>query len=138
MRSKNKGFTLIEMLIVIAIIGILAGIVLTGVRGFQATARDTRRIGDVRNIQPLAELFFTRNGAYPANIAALRAAGLGSIPTDPTSGSDHGYSVDGAGLSYCIGAQLESTNNAATNDAQSGECTNLSCANNDYFCVGSD
>jgi prepilin-type N-terminal cleavage/methylation domain-containing protein len=136
MRSKNKGFTLIEMLIVIAIIGILAGIVLTGVRGFQATARDTRRIGDVRNIQPLLELYFTRNGTYPGALTDL--SGLGTVPTDPTSGSQYDYSVDGAGLSYCVGATLESTNSAAVNDAQAGECANLSCSNDDYFCVGSD
>ena len=36
MKKFTKGFTLIEMLIVVAVIAILAGIVLTGVTGFQA------------------------------------------------------------------------------------------------------
>src|SRR3989344_4158899 len=62
---KRGGFTLIEMLIVIAVIAILAGVVLTGVGGFQASARDTRRIGDLRNVQNYLELYFNKCGHYP-------------------------------------------------------------------------
>ena len=61
MQKKSiQGFTLIEMLIVIAVISILAGIVLVGVTGFQETARDTKRIGDLRGVQNSLELYYTR------------------------------------------------------------------------------
>ena len=141
MRSKNKGFTLIEMLIVIAIIGILAGIVLTGVRGFQATARDTRRIGDVRNIQPLEELYFTRNGNY-VDKSTLESSNLGTVPTAPAPTGDYDIYVAGDGLSYCISAELENPNSAAEADAQTGPCdtanTKYDCTSNQVFCVGSN
>ncbi|MCD6568701.1 type II secretion system protein, partial [bacterium] len=43
---KNKGFTLIEMLIVISIIALLASMILVGMGGARAKARDSRRIAD--------------------------------------------------------------------------------------------
>ena len=49
--STKHGFTLIEMLVVVAIISILAGVVLTGVTGFQANARDTKRIAHLKQMQ---------------------------------------------------------------------------------------
>ena len=129
-----SGFTLIEMLIVIAIIAILAGIVLTGVRGFQATARDTKRIGDTRNILNLLELYFTRNGAYPGVLTALDT--LGNVPTAPPGAAAYAYAVDGAMLSYCMTAELENDNSAAVDDASGGICP-ASCTDADVFCATS-
>ncbi|MBU2101682.1 type II secretion system GspH family protein [Patescibacteria group bacterium] len=61
----NRGFTLIEMLIVIAIISVLSGIVLVGVSGFQAGARDTQRAASLRFAQNLVELYYSQCGRYP-------------------------------------------------------------------------
>ena len=133
-----SGFTLIEMLIVIAIIAILAGIVLTGVRGFQATARDTKRIGDIRNIQNLLELHFTRNGVYPATFAELSV--LGKVPTAPLGTVAYTYAVATPALGYCMTAVLENENNAAIDDAQPGEGSGTcptNCDLSDVFCVTS-
>lgn len=65
MRSLQKGFTLIEMLVVIAIISILIGI---GVNTFtiaQKKARDVRRKADLRSIQVALELYKSDTGKYP-------------------------------------------------------------------------
>lgn len=126
MKKLRKGFTLIEMLVVVAIISILAGIVLTGVTGFQANARDTKRIADLKQIQNYLELYYNRFGHYPgtaagavgapANWDALVTAlgGLGvTVPSDPLGTRDYWYATDAAdNTHYILGARLERDNNA--------------------------
>ena len=62
---KESGFTIIELLIVIAIIGILATLVLTNFQGAQAKGRDTVRKNDINSlyqmetIDDLLVFFFT-------------------------------------------------------------------------------
>jgi len=135
-----SGFTLIEMLIVIAIIAILAGIVLTGVRGFQATARDTKRIGDTRNVQNLLELHFTRNGTYPGALSELDV--LGNVPNPPPGAgqTEYGYAISSDSLSYCLTAALENDNSGAVDDAQPGDGNGTcptSCSGANFFCATS-
>ena len=139
-RGGMSGFTLIEMLIVIAIIAILAGIVLTGVRGFQETARDTKRIGDTRNIQNLLELYFTRFGNYPA-VSGWEGDldTLGNVPSPPPGAgqTSYGYTTLGSpALSYCLQADLENDNSAAEDDASGAPCSG-DCTDNDVFCATS-
>jgi prepilin-type N-terminal cleavage/methylation domain-containing protein len=62
---RNKGFTLIELVIVIAVIGILATIALTAVSTAQARARDAQRLSDIGQIQIALKIFFARNDRYP-------------------------------------------------------------------------
>ena len=156
MFSKNiKGFTLIEMLIVIAVIAILAGVVLTGVSGFQASARDTRRLGDLRTTQNYLELYFNKCGHYPVDGGATCGGATGEsslgwtvvtealktvtsqVPVDPVNSGDYVYQyayLDG-GLSYEIQATLERDNSALDNDVD-GEV--LGCVEADKeFCVKS-
>lgn len=47
---KGKGFTLVELLVVIAVIGIVSSVALVGFSGSRAKARDARRISDLQNI----------------------------------------------------------------------------------------
>src|ERR1035437_4078142 len=63
--SKNRGFTLIEMLVVIAIIAILSGIIIANLSGAKGKARDAKRISDMGNIQMALALYFDRCNAYP-------------------------------------------------------------------------
>ncbi|MCX6737113.1 MAG: prepilin-type N-terminal cleavage/methylation domain-containing protein [Candidatus Parcubacteria bacterium] len=71
MNKKNKGFTLIEMMIVIAIIAILSGLVLGGLSSARAKARDSRRISALKTFQALVEANYNSgNNTYPAGDAA--------------------------------------------------------------------
>lgn len=63
--SKKKGFTLIELLVVVAIIGLLAAMSVIALNSARAKARDSRRLGDVKQIQTALELYFNENSAYP-------------------------------------------------------------------------
>lgn len=76
LRNKvQAGFTIIELLIVIAIIGILATLVLTNFRGAQAKGRDTVRKNDTNSLYQKLEEYYNENGGYPdGNITAANAA----------------------------------------------------------------
>ena len=62
---KETGFTIIELLIVIAIIGILATLVLTNFQGAQAKGRDTVRTTDTNSLYSKLEEYHNENGGYP-------------------------------------------------------------------------
>lgn len=70
-RRGERAFTLVELLVVIAIIGILATIVLVSLNTARIRARDTKRLGDIRQIQLALELFAdSHNQVYPNGTAA--------------------------------------------------------------------
>ncbi|MBI4099289.1 type II secretion system protein [Candidatus Parcubacteria bacterium] len=69
-RNGERAFTLVELLVVIAIIGILATIVLVSLNTARIRARDTKRLGDIRQIQLALELFAdSHNQVYPNGTA---------------------------------------------------------------------
>ncbi len=86
---NKKGFTLIEMLIVVAIVGLLASVVVLGLGGARERSRDAKRAADIKQIQNGAEAGYTNPLGYPA--------GLGDIPGAPTqdpSGNAYDYVVN--------------------------------------------
>lgn len=125
--KQKKGFTLIEILIVVAIIAILASVVLVGLGPTQQAGRDARRLSDLHEMQNGLELFYNKCGYYPGTApsgvcaatattgystgatplnAALTGAGLQitTVPMDPTSAGTHsyGYATNGASASQYI------------------------------------
>lgn len=124
----KKGFTLIELIIVVAIIGILASIVLVGLGGFRAKGRDARRIADLRQTQNALELYFAKTGAYPSDTTwaalttTLTGAGIGvnQVPNDPVTTRSYGYCPALSNSRYAVGAALEDTNNPALTQSGAG------------------
>ena len=160
MRKLTKGFTLIEMLVVIAIISILAGIVLTGVSGFQAGARDSKRVADLQVTRNYLESYFTRYGFYPGgdssgvqdatviptDWAALKLtldSTLGvTTPTERLPSRTYRYWVDtdnDENLRYILGAYLERDNAVLSTDVEAEPATGTwegdSSADIDTACV---
>ncbi len=94
MKTK-KAFTLIELLIVIAIIGVIATISIIALSNARAKSRDAKRAGDMKQIQTALELFFNDKNRYPTvaewNTGKILSANSGStstymqiIPSAPT------------------------------------------------------
>ena len=71
---KKNGFTLIELLVVVAIIGILATVVLSSLSSARESARDARRLSDIKTIQTALEIYHLENGSYPRS--AVLASGI--------------------------------------------------------------
>src|ERR1035437_7442371 len=112
-RSKKNGFTLIELMVVIAIIAILTGIIITGLVASKAKSRDAKRASDLSQIALAVEQYFDRCYQYPIPNAGkidstLLTQGIGVcptnnnvqvtfgnfisvIPTDPSTGAGYDY-----------------------------------------------
>ena len=63
----STGFTLIEMLVVISIIGILATLVAANLNSARSRARDAERKSDIKNIETALRIYYNDIGSYPAN-----------------------------------------------------------------------
>ena len=80
-QSKQKGFTIVELLIVIVVIGILAAISIVAYNGVTQKARDDQRISDARSIVNAAASYQAEKGSWPT------AAELKAFDTVKLSGS---------------------------------------------------
>jgi general secretion pathway protein G len=66
-KTAQKGFTIVELLIVIVVIGILAALVITTYNGIQQKGRNTERTTDLKAVQGQLEAYYASNGRYPSN-----------------------------------------------------------------------
>jgi prepilin-type N-terminal cleavage/methylation domain-containing protein len=82
--TKKTGFTLVELLVVVAIIGILAGLVTANVGSARAKARDAVRQSDLRSTQTAIELAIASTG----NVPGLTPDGQGAGTTYTSNGSN--------------------------------------------------
>ena len=73
------GFTLVELLVVISIIGILASIGLVAFNSAQARSRDVQRKSDLKQISSALELYYSDYGQYPGSSNG-QILGCPSIP----------------------------------------------------------
>jgi len=62
---SKKSFTLIELLVAIALFALLVSIVVIGIKGTKAKARDGKRQGELDSIRKALELYYTEKGEYP-------------------------------------------------------------------------
>lgn len=93
MRSTffSKGFSLIELLIVVAIIGVLSSIVIAALSSSQAKGRDSKRVSDIKNIEVSLKLYYLDYGRYPTNIydatTGLAPTYMAVVPYDSRAGT---------------------------------------------------
>lgn len=82
MGKKRKGFTLVELLIVIIIIGILAGAMLLVAGSSTDKAEATRIVSDLRTIKSAAMMAYSDKGTWPANLNDVKSyMGNSSVDT---------------------------------------------------------
>ena len=93
--KKEKGFTLIEIVLVLAIAGLILVIVFLAVSGAQKSRRDTQRKNDnARMLSQMESCASNNNGDYaPCNTAAMTTTYLPTNFKDPSSGANYGVTV---------------------------------------------
>jgi prepilin-type N-terminal cleavage/methylation domain-containing protein len=120
---KTRAFTLIELLIVVAVLGVLATLVVIRFTGTQSSARDTRRQSDLKQYQNSLEVYANRSGSlYPVqspavNVAAICVAlGVPTCPDDPQGTNPYRYQSTASGASYVMWTRLERPNSSGVNE----------------------
>lgn len=120
---NKKGFTLIELMVVIALIGILASVILASFTAVRARNRDGKRVSDIREIEKALSLYQIENNTFPIPTdpdeevilssedeisAVLENAGhISNVPTDPQHpATSYTYQTNAQGstftLSFCL------------------------------------
>ena len=106
--NKSKGYTLIEIVVVISIMATMSAIVYSSFDASRAKSRDQKRISDISTIQISLEQYFQKNGIYPLTLSLLVPTYLSSIPTDPSTNMDYGANY------FPISKGLSSSNNCVS------------------------
>lgn len=144
--NKNKkSFTLVELLVVVAIIGLIATIVLVALNGPRQRARDAKRTTDLKALANALEMYYNDYGVYPygtlggsidsrdgfcleksTGFASLMASYISPIPNDPKYENVdypeycYWYRTRNNGQEYKIFARMETSNyEPASKDAGS-------------------
>lgn len=134
--KNRKGFTLLELLVVIGIIAILVSFATVSYSSAQVRTRDSRRKSDLNAAKNALEQYYAGNNlSYPAaNCNAVASPDSNGVtymqswPSDP--GSYGAYSATCNGTTYCVCAQMETGSGGNASDAG---CT---WANNGaYYCI---
>lgn len=120
--NKQSGFTLIEIIIVMALIAILASALWGNFFTSLTKSRDSRRKQDLDAITKALELYYTDNKSYPLPTVIVWGSALKNsndstvvymqkLPSDPTYPAIN-YCYDSDGTSFKLYANLENTNDS--------------------------
>lgn len=118
MKQKRVGFTLVELLIVIVVIGILAGLVIVAFSGLNRRAVEVLVADDMRKSKSLLELERINNGAYPQSL-------LSTIGNDKL---DYQYTVSADGQTYCLTSMHKTLDDTAYHVDDSGIVAEGACS----------
>jgi len=126
---SHRGFTLVELIVVITIIGILAGLGFTNYATSQARARDGKRKVDLEQVRSALEMYRTDSGSYPGgtlvsgNDIAYGGTTYLTIPNDPKPGRRYVYSGSANSYTLCAALETETGNPSGCG----GSCGSVAC-----------
>ena len=140
--KKNKqeqGFTLVELLVVIAVVGLLTTVAIISFGGARMRSRDAQRVAYVKQINDALELYYLHNGIYPTLITPGQVLSVGTtnylnpVPSNPTPridgtcpNSNFSYTVKPGNkeynLKFCLGSATSSFAAGINACSQGGSC----------------
>lgn len=103
--KKNKGFSLIELLVVISIIGVLTTVLVMNFVGTRERARDAQKIQNLNSLKNALRMYYNDNQAYPANLSSIVGAS-GYIASLGETGSVFVYTSTTDGFVITIGLEV--------------------------------
>ncbi len=132
-KTMSRGFSLLELLIVIALIGILTSLGAASYTAAQKKTRDARRQADLKAIQDAFEQHYANtNSTYPtsANCTVTTTYLPAGVPKDPKTDIAYTITCDANGSTYCSCALMEGTTTG-------GNATDANCTfgAGSYYCV---
>ena len=134
-KKFSLGFTLLELLVVISIIGILVAMAAVSYTTAQKKARDARRQSDLKSwAASLEQSYADNSSAYEADCEPSSTYLPGGEPIDPKNSGGYSYSQSCSTTAFCMCALLEGGAGGNSNAAANGTCSGIG-AGSTYFCV---
>jgi prepilin-type N-terminal cleavage/methylation domain-containing protein len=131
---SRRGFTLLELLVVISIIGILITMGAVAFTTAQQRGRDSKRRADAKQVQSAFEQYYVQNASAYGSCGDMSAAEYmpAGLPVDPRNTGSFVYTCASTASTYCFCTLLEADGAGNASDAS---CTYATGATADYFCV---
>jgi prepilin-type N-terminal cleavage/methylation domain-containing protein len=126
--KNKKGFTLVELLVVMSIISVLAAVLLPNYMGARERARDSQKMQELQNIKNALRLYYNDHQNYPVGSGITLGTGFtGYLPQVLTIGHTYYQTNNGDGFQLCVGLESAASDTDFVSQQKCGIGTTSVC-----------